>query len=150
MPFLARWPGMIPKGSTSETPVTAVDIFPTFLEMAGVELPRDRAIDGVSLLPHLKTGGEADLARDKLICHFPHYRHDPGPYSIIREGDWKLIKFWEGPIELYNLRPDLSEEQNLAESNIKRETSLEAKLIKALAETGAKFPISNPEYKAPR
>jgi len=48
--------------------------------------------------------------RNTLFWHFPHYRHEPEPYSIIREGDWKLIKFWEGPKELYNLKEDLSEE----------------------------------------
>jgi arylsulfatase A-like enzyme len=141
---------MIPKGSISETPVTSVDIFPTFLEMAGVELPRDREIDGVSLLSHLKTGGEADFGRNKLIWHFPHYRHDPGPYSIIREGDWKLIKFWEGPTELYNLRSDLSEEYNLAASNGEKVESLEVSLIKILDKTEAKVPIFNPEYKEPK
>ena len=150
VPFLVRWPGMIPKGSISETPVTSVDIFPTFLEMAGVELPRDREIDGVSLLSHLKTGGEADFGRNKLIWHFPHYRHDPGPYSIIREGDWKLIKFWEGPTELYNLRSDLSEEYNLAASNGEKVESLEVSLIKILDKTEAKVPIFNPEYKEPK
>ncbi len=67
--------------------------FPTILDGAGVELPGDRPIDGLSLVEHLRSGGTQELKRDELIWHFPHYRHAPGPYSIIRKGDWKLIHF---------------------------------------------------------
>ena len=65
----------------------SIDIFPTVLEVAGSKLPGDRAIDGLSLMPHLKSGGTVKLQRDDLLWHFPHYRHAPGPYSIIRQGD---------------------------------------------------------------
>lgn len=147
VPFLVKWPGMVPGGSVSDTPVTSVDIFPTFLEMAGVALPDDREIDGVSLVSHLKSGGEADLGRDELVWHFPHYRHPPGPYSIIREGSWKLIKFWEGPKELYNLETDLSEATNVAASHPEKVEALEAKLVDLLKEDAARFPIQNPKYK---
>ena len=147
VPFLVRWPGQIPAGMVSDFPVTSVDIFPTFLDMAGVALPEGRKIDGVSLVSHLQSGEVAKGDRDTLFWHFPHYRHEPGPYSIIREGDWKLIKFWEGPEELYNLKDDLSEENNLAASNPERVDAMEKVLVEQLNVDGAKLPIPNPDYK---
>tara|TARA_R110000850_G_scaffold17330_9_gene53505 strand:+ start:2150 stop:3598 length:1449 start_codon:yes stop_codon:yes gene_type:complete len=146
VPFLVRWPGTIPEGAVSDAPVTSVDIFPTILEMAEVAAPVDRTIDGLSLVPLLKSGGEEVLPRDELLWHFPHYRHAPGPYSIIRKGDWKLIKFWEGIFELYNLKDDLSEEVNLAERNPEKVKALDALLLKRLDETNARLPIPNPEF----
>ena len=147
VPFLMRLPGVIPAGKISDLPVTSVDIFPTFLEMAGVPLPSDRSIDGKSLFDHLKSGGGAQLGREELIWHFPHYRHDPGPYSIVRKGDWKLIKFWEGIYELYDLKNDLSESTNLAAEMPEKVKELETILLKQLEETEAKLPRENPAFK---
>jgi arylsulfatase A len=120
--------------------------FPTILEACGVALPQDRPIDGLSLLPHLRSGGKTPLARDELVWHFPHYRHDPGPYSIIRKGDWKLIKFWDGPRELYNLRYDLEEETNLADQLPGMVAHLEALLDQRLESQEARLPRPNPDF----
>lgn len=147
VPFLMRLPGVIPAGKISDTPVTSIDIFPTFLELAGVSAPAYRPIDGRSLVDYLQAGGETDLGRDELIWHFPHYRHDPGPYSIIRHGNWKLIKFWEGHHELYDLEKDLSETTNLAVEMPDKVNELETLLRQQLSETGAKLPRENPDYK---
>ena len=92
--------------------------------------------------------GDADLDRDTLIWHFPHYRHDPGPYSIIRQGDWKLIKFWEGIHELYDLKEDLGETTNLAEAMPKKVSELDRLLLEILRAQGAKLPRENPDYAA--
>ena len=54
VPVIASWPGTIPAGSTSDAQMMNIDFFPTFLEMAGVDLPADRSIDGKNLLPLLK------------------------------------------------------------------------------------------------
>ncbi len=147
VPFLVHLPGVIPSGKVSDLPVTSVDIFPTFLEMANIALPSDRAIDGVSLASHLKSGGREAIDRDSLIWHFPHYRHDPGPYSIIRKGPWKLIKFWEGSYELFDLEKDLSETTNLADEMPDKVEELEALLLKQLDDTAAKLPRVNPDFK---
>jgi arylsulfatase A len=146
VPFLVRWPGVVPTGRTSSTPASSIDLFPTILEACGVAVPSDRPIDGLSLLLHLKSGGETPLVRDELIWHFPHYRHAPGPYSIIRQGDWKLIKFWEGPRELYNLKNDLGEESNLAEEMPDKVAALEALLDQRLKSQEASLPRPNPDY----
>ncbi|MEM9017606.1 MAG: sulfatase-like hydrolase/transferase, partial [Verrucomicrobiota bacterium] len=147
VPFIVWHPDRIPAGEVSDTPVSSVDIFPTFLELAGVEPPDDRPIDGLSLVSHLESGGLESLERDELIWHFPHYRHDPGPYSIIRQGNWKLIKLWEGLYELYDLENDLSETTNLAAKHPDKVGELEAALLQQLEESEAKLPILNPDYK---
>jgi len=146
VPFLVRWPGVVKPGGVSDVPVCSVDIFPTVLQAAGVPLPADREIDGLSLVEHLSSGGKQPLARDELYWHFPHYRHDPGPYSIIRKGDWKLIKFYEGIYELFDLKNDPSEERNLAEQMPDKVKELDQRLTAALERMGAKLPRPNPEY----
>ena len=146
VPFLVQWPGVIPTGKLSKTPICSIDIFPTILEAAGVPLPNDRAIDGLSLLSQLKSGGRANLKRDQLLWHFPHYRYGSPPYSIIRRGDWKLIKFWTGPYELYDLAADLGEEKNLASELPEKVRELDALLMKRLRADKAKLPRKNPDY----
>lgn len=148
VPFLARWPGTIPPGSVSDEPVCSIDLFPTILSVAGVKPSDERPIDGVDLNAYLQSGGKADLGRDTLYWHFPHYRHAPGPYSIIREGDYKLIKFWEGPMELYDLGKDIGETSNLAEAMPDKVKELDAKLVARLENDGAKIPRPNPDFAA--
>ena len=146
-PLIVRWPKVIKPGTISHEPVTSVDYFPTICQAAGVPLPNDRDIDGVSLLGHLKSNGTRELNRHALYWHFPHYRGDIVPYSIIREGSWKLIKRYEGkPFELFNLKGDLSEENDLSVIYPTKTRQLDAKLRRWLQLTGAKLPKPNPNY----
>jgi|MDTC01.3.fsa_nt_gb arylsulfatase A-like enzyme len=144
VPFLVRWSGVVQANKVSEIPVCSIDLFPTILEATGTRLPQDRRIDGLSLLSHLKSG--ADLKRKNLVWHFPHYRHDPGPYSILRQGYWKLIKFWDGPMELYNLQRDPSEANDMADRQKERVQAMNAQLMKELSDQEAKLPRINPAY----
>lgn len=147
VPFLVRWPGVIPAGKVSGTPVSSIDIFPTIVEATGPTPPSDRIIDGLSLLPHLKSGGSKKLKRDELLWHFPHYRHAPGPYSIIRKGPHKLIKFYGAPSQLFDLAKDIGEKDDLAATQPQKVNELETLLVKRLIETEAKMPKSNPNWK---
>ncbi|HUS91114.1 MAG TPA: sulfatase [Phycisphaerae bacterium] len=148
VPLIVRWPGVVKPASLSGVPVTSVDYFPTILAAAGVKPPAGRVLDGVSLLPVLKgTGG---LKRDAIYWHFPHYRGQIFPYSIIREGDWKLIRRYDGTqFELYNLKDDLSETTDLAAKMPEKVQALDAKLTAWLQHTGAKVPRPNPDYAPP-
>lgn len=146
VPFLVRWPGVTPAGSVSDQPVCSIDIFPTILSAAGVAPPTDREIDGLSLIDHLRDGGKAPLPRDELVWHFPHYRHAPGPYSILRKGDWKLIHFYEGIQELYNLKDDLSESRDLSDTMPQKVQELEERLMNQLKRMNAKLPRPNPDF----
>ena len=147
VPLLIKWPGVVKPGTTSAEPVTSVDYFPTIAEVTGLELPEGRDIDGLSLAKHLSSQGKQKLNRDAIYWHFPHYRHNPGPYSIIREGDWKLIKFYEGQMELFDLKNDLGETKNLAASMTEKVKELESRLLAHLKSVGAKMPKPNPAAK---
>ena len=146
VPFLVRWPGQIKPGTLSDTPVCSIDVFPTILDAVGVTAPTDSEIDGLSLLPLLRSAGQTPLKRDELIWHFPHYRHAPGPYSILRKGNWKLIQFDEGISELYDLENDLSESNNLAEQEAEKVKTMRARLSAILESMDAKRPIANPDF----
>jgi arylsulfatase A-like enzyme len=146
-PVIIRWPKIVKAGTVSHESVISVDYFPTICELAGAPVPRDRAIDGVSLVEHLKSNGVKPLGRDAIYWHFPHYRGDVVPYSIIRVGDWKLIKRCEGKaFELFNLKDDLSEQNELSEKMPEKVRQLDVKLTDWLKTTNAKLPIPNADY----
>lgn len=140
VPLIIRWPGVAETGSVCDVPVTSVDYFPTICEAAGVKPPAGRVIDGASLTPVLKQTGS--LKRDAIFWHFPHYRQeDVVPYSIVRAGDWKLIKRYEGrTFELFNLKDDISEASDLSERMPGKVKELDAKLSAWLRATRAKLP----------
>jgi arylsulfatase A-like enzyme len=146
VPFLVRWPAAIPPGVVSDAPVSSIDLFPSILDATGTQLPKDRPIDGLSLIQHLRSEATKSLGRESLFWHFPHYRHAPGPYSIIRKRNWKLIKFWEGIYELYDLDKDLGETKNLADLMPEVVRELEQELIARLRKDEAKLPRPNPEF----
>lgn len=144
VPLFIKWPGVTQPGSTCNTPVITPDCYPTMVQMAGVKPARNQIIDGESLIPLLKQSG--GLRRDAIYWHYPHY-HPGGatPYSAVREGDWKLIEFFEdNRVELYNLRDDLSEKNDLAAKLPERNGALREKLHAWRKEVGAQLPASNP------
>ena len=141
-PFYIKAPGSTKAGSTSAVPVHGIDWYPTLLELAGVELPREQDIDGVSLVPLLKGG---KIAPRPLFWHYPHYGNQGGePSSIITEDDWKLIHYHEdGRDELYHITRDIGEQKDLASAESARAGTLRAKLDVWLKATGARFPEKN-------
>ena len=116
VPLIVRWPNAVPAGTVSSSPVISHDFLPTLLEITGLDVSNEDQLDGVSLLPLLRESGPLD--RTALHWQYPH-RHEEGAGAsgAIREGDFKLIEFFEADrFELYNLREDLSEENDLADS----------------------------------
>lgn len=117
VPLIIRWPGRAARGAVCHTPTITTDYYPTFLEMAGTKADPAQACDGVSLLPVLKNPA-AGLPRSRLYWHYPLNKpHFLGGRSsgAIREGDWKLIEFFDDhTVELYNLAEDIGEQNNLA------------------------------------
>ena len=135
VPFIARWPGNVPAGATCDTPAIHVDVYPTFVALAGGKMPEKQIFDGESLAPLLRNPA-ARLQRDAIYQHFPGYlgagvdQWRTTPVSYIHSGDWKLMEFLEdGRLELYNLRDDLGETKNLATALPEKTKELHAKLV---------------------
>jgi len=142
IPAIVRWPGIIDGGRTSEELIISTDIYPTIAEAAGIAV--DHEIEGISLLPHLLRSEQLD--RETLYWHYPHY-HLGMPGGVIREGDFKLIEYFEtGEIELYKLSEDLQESHNLAEEYPEIARKLHQKLEHWRVSNGAKMPEPNPHY----
>ena len=147
-PTIYLWPNVTPSGVVSDEPVITVDIYPTVLEIAGVsgDPAHNELVDGLSLAGILRDPN-ADLGRDALFWHYPHY-HNGGstPHSAIREGDWRLVHFYEdGRRELYNLADDVGESRNLAGDMPDKADELLARLDAWRAEVGAQEPVPNPD-----
>ena len=146
-PWIVRWPGVVEASSVCAEPVITIDLMPTICEVLGVKLPDGHIIDGKSIVPLLTQTGT--LRRKELFWHFPHYRYSQEvPYSIIRRGDWKLIKRYSGDnkYELFNLKDDPYEQNNLADERPDKTRELEERLAIWLRYTNAKMPKPNPDY----
>ena len=105
--------------------------------------PGKQPIDGESLLPLLRQSGE--LKRKAIYFHYPNYAWHMGNRlgSVIREGDWKLIRNYDdNSFEMYNLRKDLSEKKNVSKQNPELVARLNRKLGDWLRATGA--PLQRP------
>ena len=147
-PTIYYWPGVTPSGAVSDTPVITVDIYPTVLEIAGVDgdPSHNQRVDGASLAALLRNP-DSGLSRDTLYWHYPHY-HNGGatPYSAIRDGDLRLVHFYEDDrVELYDLSEDVGEERDLAGTMPEKAQELLDQLNAWRAEVGAQPPVPNPD-----
>ena len=130
------------RASSVSASVTSMDLYASVLAAAGIE---DVDGDGRSLLPDvLGTELPRDINERSLLWHFPHY-HASGsrPSTAIRQGPWKLVRFYEsGRDELYNLLDDPGEAQDLAGSRPSRLTEMQGHLDAALRELNADLPVA--------
>ncbi len=132
----------------SDVPVISCDLYPTLVEMAGLEVDKEteRGFDGLNIGSLLS--GETELKREALFWHYPHY-HTEGarPYSAVRSGNWKLIRFFEDDhYELYNLEDDISETENLVDSYPKKSGELKEMLFAWYKRAGAQMPSENSNH----
>ncbi len=150
VPLMVRWPGKIQPGSTSDTVVGPIDLYPTILDALGLEKPSGHVVDGLSFLHVLTQTGE--LHRDAYFTWFPHLI----PAVSVRQGDWKLIRRFEPHrdypdlLELYNLREDIGETENLAAKSPGKVADLNALIDRFIKDTGALVPKPNPGYVKPK
>ncbi len=138
VPMFIYWKNKINPGQFCNQLVSTLDILPTICAITGSPLP-ETEIDGQNISP-VFTGNKL---RDKpLFWHFPHYWGKVvTPYSIIRDKEWKLIKWYEdAEYELFNLNKDMKESYNFSESYPAKVKKLDKKLQKWLRRTDAKLP----------
>jgi len=145
VPMFVRWPGVTKPGTTCDVPVIGTDLFPTFLKVAQADKP-DQPLDGESLVPLLK--GVQRLTREDIYWWMPGYLPArQAPANAMRSGDWKLIEYFEdGKIELFNLRDDISEINDLAAKMPDKVAELHARMKAWRQSIGAKIPEKNPDY----
>jgi len=152
-PFIVRWPGVTKAGTTCDVPTIHVDMYPTFLEIAGGKAPADYVLDGESVVP-LFRDTSAKLKRDAIFQHVPGYLGSGGntwrttPVGTVISGDWKLMEFFEDRrLELYNLRDDLGEKNNLAGKMPDKAKELHAKMVAWREAIKAPMPTPNTDIK---
>lgn len=149
VPMIVYWPGVTQPGSQCDVPVISMDIYPTLLEMTGVKDVPGHKPDGVSLVPLLRQSGS--IPQRELFWHYPHYQlYQQGgttPYSAIRQGDFKLIEFLDDMhVELYNLKADIGEQNDLASKMPEKRDALRQRLHAWRKEVSAQMPAQNPAY----
>ncbi len=146
VPWLIKWPGKTKFGSRCDVPIISHDLFPTFLEIAGVDSSEIPHTDGLSLVPLLQ--GKSFTDERSLYWHYPHYGNQGGrPGGAIRSGNWKLIEWYAGnALELYDLSADISERHNLAKNHPELTQRLHAQLVNWRESVDANMPTRNPQF----
>ena len=157
VPLIIRAPRLALPGSICDAPVSSVDFIPTTLELAGIS--DEHRHEGESLAPLLR--GEDPLKRQAIFWHYPHYCIQENPVPMMRNtgaiggrpggavrcGDYKLIEYYEDMrAELYNLREDIAERNNLAAAKPKLADELRELLSEWRKDCGALMPEPNPNY----
>ncbi len=160
VPWIIRWPGTVPAGKVNDSPMSGVDLLPTLAAVAGKPVSSGVVLDGWNILP-VWQGGSASEASRSLFWHFPYYHPEAGfeqalprigvddfavsqtrPQSAIRQGDWKLLHFYEdGRDELYNLADDLSEQHDVSVRMPDKARDLRRQLDDYLRGVEARLPV---------
>ena len=157
-PLIVRWPAKVKAGAKCDVPVIGVDFYPTFLDMADARKPKGKILDGVSLMALLTQTGK--IPERPLFWHFPIYLQGYGnddardplfrtrPGGCVRLGDWKLHEYFEdGGLELYNLKDDVGERNNLAEKMPEKTKELHKIMLRWRKELSAPVPTEkNPRH----
>ncbi|MHC4323169.1 MAG: sulfatase [Planctomycetota bacterium] len=152
VPVVFVWPGVIQCGTRSEALIQSEDLYATILEMVGLPPQPKQALDSISAVPALK--GKPGL-REAVYTFFPHSPPVPDflpPSVAVRKGDWKLIRvFNDDPdqshrYELYNLKEDIRERNNLAARQSERVRQMDKMIETFLKNTKATLPQPNLNY----
>ncbi|MDB6058865.1 MAG: hypothetical protein JWO95_2709 [Verrucomicrobiales bacterium] len=151
VPFIVAGPA-VKAGACSHIRVTALDIFPTFAELAGIREPFPALLEGGSFAGILKNGGAGDVKRKQsgFVVHFPHYDKDfIGPASVIYDGHLKLVHPYEtGTAKLFDIARDPGERHDLSLEKPDTAKELDARLLAYLKSVNAQMPRLNPGYES--
>jgi arylsulfatase A len=148
VPLIVHWPGHGRPGRECDVPVISTDLYPTILEMVGLPLRPQQHADGMSLAPLVK--GADSLDRDAIYWHFPHYSNHgmQSPGGAVRAGDYKLLEYFENnTVQLFHLRHDLGEQQDLSQAEPDKVARLRGMLHQWRQDVSARMMPPNPEYR---
>ncbi len=141
VPFIVRWPGKVKANTTNDTPIVSMDLYPTFLNAAGVKGDSAMPLDGEDLSPIFTRTGQ--LKRDAVYFHYPNFAWHRGNRlgSAIRTNQYKLIeRFDDGSVELYDMKTDRGERRDLSKDKPDLASKLRKRLHAWRAETDAAMP----------
>lgn len=147
VPLIIKWPASKLKRIACDVPVISVDLYPTIMDMVGEKVPEDQKVDGTTLVP-LMMGGKT-LDREAIYWHFPHYSNHgmQSPGGAIRWGDYKLLEYYEnGSVQLFNLKNDIGEQNDISSSNPEITAELKNRLHQWRTSINAQMMESNPDY----
>ncbi|SED14004.1 Arylsulfatase A [Tenacibaculum sp. MAR_2009_124] len=133
VPFFLHWPGVTISNSINNSLVQSTDLFPTLIEIAEGNTSDYKNIDGISLLPIIKTNNY--LERDPIYG----YRAYEDLYVSVREKDWKLLAYRSGKVQLFNITNDIKEQNDLS----KEKPDVVKQLIKKLIKWEAKMGVAS-------
>lgn len=146
-PMIVSWPGVAQGGTENANRVMIEDFYPSILDFAGIKHYRtSQTIDGISFADLLK---DKELKRDReIIWHYPHLwtsgiseKDGFGPYSAIMQGNYHLIYYWRTQqVELYNIKEDIAEVNDLSKKLPKLTRKLKKRLFKRLKDYKAQYP----------
>ena len=131
VPFLLYWPGVTRKGAKNNSIVQSTDLFPTLVEIAGGDPANYKNLDGISLLPAIRSNNT--LKRDEPIYGYRAYED---LYASVRQDDWKLLAYRSGMLKLYNIKKDMQEEHDLAAAHPAKVQQLKQELVEWEKEMG--------------
>lgn len=109
VPMFVHWPNKIKSGKKYDHPLSALDLFPTFLNLAETQIPKNKKLDGKDIMQPLLQGNEA--YKDEMIYTLRH-RHGHNDVGA-RMGDWKITRVANEPWRLHNIVDDIGEKKNL-------------------------------------
>jgi uncharacterized sulfatase len=150
VPLIVVWNKKIPGGTVSDQPVSSIDLMPTILDFVGI---RDNLpyMDGISLVGLLTDNLQS--GRESLFWNYPHYHQGP-PSAAVRQGDYKLIEWYEnsltgnpGAFELFDLKADTGENNNLINELPEVVTKMKDDLSKWRSSVNAQIPAVNLNFK---
>ncbi|MGB7326464.1 MAG: sulfatase-like hydrolase/transferase [Rubripirellula sp.] len=124
VPLIVRWPGVTKPGTQNRSLVQSTDLFSTFVEIAGGDPSAYDNLDGFSLMPAIR--GETLPDREQPLIGYRAYQD---LYASVRDGDWKLLAYRSGKVNLYNVAKDESEQNDVASSNPSKVKRLTDELI---------------------
>ncbi len=155
VPMIVHWKGKISSNTEIEQMVSSIDFFPSFIDVTSSNFICDSTIDGINIFPAIISNEK--ISRQSLYWNYPHYHKGSWmkPACAVRSGDFKLIEWYEqklidkkGVYELYNLKDDPGEENNLAELMPEKLNELIGHLNKWKKDINAQEPSINPNYTA--
>jgi len=157
VPMIVRWPGKTVSGTVCDVPSDVADIYPTLMEIAGVDysdFKADDTTDGQSLTPLFNDLGNAKrkYTRDAFYQFYGKMGytgfHNFASWAILRKGDYKLHYDYQGKVELYNIAEDMFEKNDLVKSKPKMAHDMLIQLTDWLKTNcnEAYLPKSNPQF----